>query len=47
MSNLTAISDRIRTDFLARNTARDEAINRSRELIRFCAEGIRAIHRHE
>lgn len=47
MSNLTTISDSIRAELTARNAARDEAINRSRELIRHCAEGIRAIHRRE
>lgn len=47
MNNLNAISDSIRAAFTAKNTARDEAINRSRELIRHCAEGIRAIHRRE
>jgi translin len=47
MNNLTAISDSIRAAFTTKNAARDEAINRSRELIRHCAEGIRAIHRRE
>jgi translin len=47
MNNLTAISDSIRAAFVTKNAARDEAINRSRELIRHCAEGIRAIHRRE
>lgn len=47
MNNLDAITDSIRAAFTAKNAARDEAINRSRELIRHCAEGIRAIHRRE
>ncbi len=47
MSDLTAISDSIRAVFIAKNAARDEAIARSRELVRHCSEGIRAIHRHE
>ena len=47
MSDLNIISDGIRAAFLAKNAARDEAIARSRELIRHCAEGIRAIHRRE
>ncbi|MBL8118493.1 MAG: haloacid dehalogenase [Anaerolineae bacterium] len=47
MDNLNAITDGIRAAFVAKNGARDEAINRSRELIRHCAEGIRAIHRRE
>jgi translin len=45
--NLSTISDSIRTDLEARNAARDAAVNRSRELIRHCAEAIRAIHRRE
>lgn len=47
MSDLNTIADDIRAAFIAKNTARDEAIARSRELIRHCAEGIRAIHRRE
>jgi translin len=47
MSDLNSICDGIRADFIARNTARDAAIARSRELIRHCAEAIRAIHRRE
>ena len=47
MSDLNTISDGIRAAFIAKNAARDEAISRSRELIRHCAEGIRAIHRRE
>jgi len=47
MSDLTAISDGIRATLVTKNAARDSAIARSRELIRHCAEGIRAIHRRE
>ena len=47
MNNLQAIVERIRTDFEAKNTARDGALKRSRELIRFCSLSIRASHRHE
>ena len=47
MSDLNTISEDIRAAFIAKNAARDEAIARSRELIRHCAEGIRAIHRRE
>lgn len=47
MSDLNAISDGIRAVFIAKNAARDEAIARSRELVRHCSESIRAIHRHE
>lgn len=44
---LTTISDGIRERLTAMNTARDTAISQSRELIRHCAECIRAIHRHD
>jgi translin len=37
----------IREALSARTAARDEAIGRSRELIRHCAECIRAVHRRE
>lgn len=44
---LITITDPIRERFIAANAARDDAISRSRELIRHCAECIRAIHRRE
>ncbi|MGA9348971.1 MAG: haloacid dehalogenase [Anaerolineae bacterium] len=47
MENLDVIAERIRQDFEARNAARDEALRRSRELIRYCANTIRATHRAE
>lgn len=47
MSNLDAVSEGIRLAFVAKNAARDGAISRSRELIRHCAESIRATHRRE
>ena len=47
MKNLTTIIDTIRQDFEAKNMARDLALKRSRELIRFCSLSIRACHRHE
>lgn len=47
MDNLDVISERIRQGFEARNSARDEALRRSRELIRYCANTIRATHRSE
>ena len=47
MADLSSIMDPIQAAFVAKNTARDEAIARSRELIRRCAESIRAIHRRE
>lgn len=45
--NLEAISERIRAAFEIKNTARDQALARSRELIRYCAMSIRAVHRQE
>lgn len=45
--NLEAISERIRAAFEVKNTARDQALARSRELIRHCAMSIRAVHRQE
>ncbi|MBN1200496.1 MAG: haloacid dehalogenase [Anaerolineae bacterium] len=50
MSNLDwldSLADEIRTDFEAKNTARDATINQSRTLIQYCANAIRAVHRHE
>jgi translin len=47
MNNLHQVSEEIRGMMNALNDARDRAIVQSRELIRYCAECIRAIHRHE
>lgn len=47
MDNLNAIIDHIRTELEARSDVRDHAIRRSRELIRYCANSIRAMHRGE
>lgn len=47
MDELNLIAENIRVAMEAKNKARDEAISRSRELIRYCAESIRAIHRRE
>ncbi len=49
MSNnrLSEIGERIREAFVAKNVARDRAVNLSRELIRFCSLAIRASHRDE
>lgn len=47
MDNLNSISENIRAAFVSKSGARDEAVNRSRELIRHCSEAIRAIHRRE
>ena len=47
MKNLDLIADRIRANFTAKNAARDAALERSRTLIRHCANAIRAAHRDE
>ena len=47
MPDLTHIIENIRAEFTGKNQVRDATLNRSRELIRFCALSIRAIHRHE
>jgi translin len=47
LESLTAISEGLRADLSARNAARDRALVQSRELIRHCAECIRAVHRRE
>ena len=47
MNNLNDIIEHIRKDFDTKNTARDQALKRSRELIRHCSLSIRACHRHE
>lgn len=47
MNRLNEVADSLREDLTAKNTARDAAIAQSRELIRHCAECIRAIHRRE
>ena len=46
-TNLDAIAEEIRTGLETKNTARDQALARSRELIRLCARSIRAAHRGE
>ncbi len=45
--SLSSIVDGIRAAMTARSSARDAAIARSRELIRHCAEAIRAVHRQD
>jgi translin len=47
MDKLEEIVERIQMDFDAKNEARDLTLRRSRELIRCCANTIRAIHRAE
>jgi translin len=44
---LETVSEQIRARFTEKNAARDRALARSRELIRLCAESIRATHRRE
>ncbi len=47
MDGLDSVADRIRSDFETRNSARDSALHRTRELIRMCGNAIRASHRDE
>jgi len=47
LEELEVISEEIRQDLSARNEARDSALQRSRELIRLCANSIRAAHRED
>ncbi|MCA9919789.1 MAG: haloacid dehalogenase [Anaerolineales bacterium] len=47
MDQLDTTADQIRAEFEQVNTARDQAYQRSRELISLCARAIRAIHREE
>jgi translin len=47
LEKLDAIVERIRENFEAKNAARDKALRRSRQLIRYCANSIRATHRAE
>lgn len=44
---LEAIIERIRADLTRKSEIRDRALQRSRSMIRFCANCIRAAHRHE
>jgi translin len=47
MHQLDSISEHIRERLEARNNARERALERSRRLIRDCANAIRAVHRQE
>ena len=47
MEKLEQIAERIRGEFDAHTEARDKALTRSRMLIRFCSQAIRAVHREE
>ncbi len=47
MAELAQIVETIRGEFTVKNQVRDATLNRSRELIRFCALSVRAMHRHD
>jgi translin len=47
LDELSPIIDRIHDELDALSTVRDNAIRRSRDLIRYCANSIRAMHRGE
>jgi translin len=47
LESLQSTIDRIRDELDARSSVRDQAIRRSRSLIRYCANSIRAMHRGE
>ena len=47
MNNLEKLSDRIRESFEKQNKLRDQALGQSRNLTRFAARAIRAIHRDD
>ncbi len=47
MQGLEAIEEKIRQNFISKNAARDAALAKSRELIRYCSLSIRATHRGE
>jgi translin len=47
LDNLESIVDHIRDELESRSSTRDQAIRRSRSLIRYCANSIRAMHRGE
>ena len=44
---LDALAERVQQDFEARNAAREQALARTRKLIRHCARAIQAVHRGE
>jgi translin len=46
-AHLEAISEKARAAFSSKDIAREQALRSSREAIRFCSEGIRAVHRGE
>ncbi len=46
-SSLDQIMERVREDFASKNSAREKALPLCREAIRYSANAIRAVHRHE
>jgi translin len=46
-AKLETIAEKARAAFTAKDIAREQALRSSREAIRFCSEGIRAVHRGE
>jgi translin len=47
MQELETIIEEIRAEFEAKSAVRDSALQRSRTLIRYCANAIRAVHRSD
>lgn len=47
IENLEALIERMHAELTDKNAVRDETLARSRALIRYCANSIRATHRHE
>jgi translin len=45
--NLESIADQIRNTFSAKDAAREKALPLCREVIRYCSQAIRAVHRQE
>lgn len=45
--NLDSIAERIRQSFSAKDAAREKVLPRCREVIRYCSNAIRAVHRQE
>jgi translin len=47
LTDIKTLIDEINLDFAAKTEVRDKTLRRSRELIGYCANAIRATHRHE
>jgi translin len=45
--DLSAVEEWARTELDRKNAAREQALRQSRELVRTCANSIRAVHRHD